>query len=552
MRMQDPPHWFLVCVALLASASPAMAQAHEHEAAAPPAVLYQGMGNAHHPVKTGDPQAQAFFDQGMNFLWGFNHDEALRSFQRAAELDPRMAMAQWGIAYSVGPNYNLPVDEQRELQAYEAIQKAVALSRDGPASERAYIDALAKRYTNDPKGDLMPLAVAYSNAMRELMKRYPDDLDAATLFAESMMDQRPWKLWNADGTPAPGTEETVATLESVLRRDPTHIGANHFYIHAVEASRNPERALPSANRLAALAPGAGHLVHMPAHIYIRTGFQEQASDTNKKAAAADEAFLQQSHEQGIYPMMYFSHNLHFIAVTNATMGNYQEAMAAARKLQEHVGPHVKEMVMLDGFNAVPFQIMVRFQRWDEILKLDQPDPSHPVSLGMWFYARGMAFAARGNEKQARNELNGLNKITPEIAKIPTNPVGPGNAQKMPQIGRHMIEARIAQQKKDYATAVLHLRAAATLEDSMDYTEPPDWIAPVRESLGAVLLAGGNPQEAERVFREDLEQHPRNPRSLFGLMQALKAQGKEEDAAAVSRQFEANWKNADSKLDMSQM
>ncbi|HVP44169.1 MAG TPA: hypothetical protein VMS96_12110, partial [Terriglobales bacterium] len=484
-------------------------------------------------------------DQGMNFLWGFNHDEALKSFQRAAELDPKMAMAQWGIAYAVGPNYNLPVDEQRELQAYHAIQKALELSKGGPANERAYIEALARRYTNDLKGNLMPLAVDFSNAMRELVKRYPDDLDVATLFAESLMNLRPWKLWNPDGTPAPGTEECIATLESVLRRDPEHIGANHFYIHAVEASRSPERAMASAGRLADLAPGAGHLVHMPAHIYIRTGFQEASAETNKKAAAADEAFFRQSHQQaGIYPMMYYTHNLHFIAVSSAIMGKYDEAMAASKRIQEHVAPHLKQMPMLDGFNAVPLQIMVRFRRWDGILKLAQPDASLPVTTGMWHYARGMAFAAQGNDAKARAELEGLSKAAPEMAKIPTNSVGPENAGKMPKIAAHMIEARIAEQKKDYRAAAAHLREAVALEDSMDYTEPPDWIAPVRETLGAVLLQAGQAAESEKVFRQDLEQHPRNPRSLFGLMHALKAQGREEDAAAVSRQFKANWKSGE--------
>ncbi len=524
---------------------------HDPASATPPAKaagLYQGMGEAHHPVKTKSAEAQKFFDQGMSFLWGFNHDEALKSFQRAAELDPTMAMAQWGIAYAVGPNYNLPVDEQRELQAYQAAQKALKLSQGGPATERAYIEAVARRYTNDPKNtDLHKLDREYSDAMRQVKNKYADDLDAATLFAESLMNLHPWKLWDHEGKPGPDTEECVRTLESVLRRDPNHIGANHFYIHAVEASNNPDRALASAHRLGELAPGAGHLVHMPAHIYIRTGDQAASVEVNKRAAAADESFFKQTEQQGIYPMMYYTHNLHFIAVSSAYLGNYKEAMEAGAKMRAHVKPHIHAMPMLDGFNAVPLQIMVRFERWDDVMKEPKPDAGEPVSTGVWHFARGMAFAAKGDEAQARAELEALKKAAPAMGEIATNSVGPGNAQKMPVIGAHMIEARIAQHKGDHAAALSHLREAVTVQDAMDYTEPPDWITPMREVLGAALLKAGQPKEAEAAFREDLERNPRNPRSLFGLMNALKAQGRDDDASAVSRQFEKSWEHADTKL-----
>jgi tetratricopeptide (TPR) repeat protein len=383
--------------------------------------------------------------------------------------------------------------------------------------------------------------------MREVKKRYPDDLDAATLFAESLMDMHPWKLWDHDGNPGPDTEECVATLESVLRRDPSHVGANHFYIHAVEASRHPDRGLASAQRLADLAPGAGHLVHMPAHIYIRTGDQAASVANNKRAAAADEAFFQQTDEQGIYPMMYYTHNLHFIAVSSTYLGNYKDAMEAGAKIRAHVAPYLKHMAMLDGFNAVPLQIMVRFERWDDVMKEPQPEESLPVTSGMWHYARGMMFATKGEGAKARAEMEAIRKLAPAIGEVPTNPVGPGNAKKMPLIAVHMIEARLAQSKGDNAAAIQHLREAVVLQDAMDYTEPPDWITPMREALGVALLKAGQPKEAEAAFREDLDRNPRNPRSLYGLMNALKAEGREDDATSVSRQFEKSWEHADTKL-----
>ena len=301
---------------------------HEHAASAKTVCGQSGFGDTHHPVNASSPEAQRMFDQGLALDYGFNHDEAERCFQRAAELDPNMAMAYWGIALVVGPNYNLPVDADREKRAYDAIQKARQLATNGPAVERDYIEALAKRYTNQPTEDYHPLDVAYNNAMRELVKQYPDDLDAATLFAESGMNLRPWNLWTPDGSPAPGTEEIVATLESVLRRVPDHLGANHFYIHAIEASKHPDLALPSAERLAALAPRSGHLVHMPGHIYIHTGIHEVSAKANVDAAAADEAYIKETQVQGVYPMMCYTHNLHFIAYENSMIGRYADAAPA--------------------------------------------------------------------------------------------------------------------------------------------------------------------------------------------------------------------------------
>src|SRR5437773_2969638 len=313
----------VLCGALLCLS--AWAQDHAMHAQSHAVTLVTGLGDLHHPVSTKNPQAQQFFDQGLRFIYAFNHDEAARSFQKASELDPKLGMAFWGIAEAVGPNYNDPASEDRFKQAHDAIQKAVDLSASASPSEQAYIKAMALRFPADPKSDRLKAAEQYRDAMREVVKTYPDDLDAATLFAESGMDLHPWGLWHQDGTPQEGTEEIVATLESVMKRDPNHLGAIHYYIHAVEGSNSPERALAGANRLAAMAPAAGHIVHMPAHVYIRTGDYAAAVKTNQDAAAVDQAYIKASGARGIYPMMYYSHNLHFIAMCSAMNGDYAEA-----------------------------------------------------------------------------------------------------------------------------------------------------------------------------------------------------------------------------------
>src|SRR5277367_1745087 len=367
----------------------AAAQEHASHAQPHPVTLVTGLGDLHHPVSTKNPEAQQFFDQGLRFIYAFNHDEAARSFQRAAELDPKLAMAYWGIAEAVGPNYNDPASEERFKQAHEAVQKAVDLSANASPSEQAYIQAMAKRFPADPKADLKKAAEDYHEAMRELSKKYPDDLDAATLFAESGMNLHPWGLWHVDGSPEAGTVEIVATLESVIRRDPNHLGAIHYYIHATEASSNPERALAYANKLAAMAPNAGHIVHMPSHVYIRTGDYEAAVKTNEQAAEVDRAYLNATGVQGIYPMMYYSHNLHFIAMCAAMNGNYAESKKNADMLASHVGPGVKDMPPLEGFMTVPLAVDIRFHRWDDILKTPQPDSAMKITTVFWHYARGM-------------------------------------------------------------------------------------------------------------------------------------------------------------------
>ncbi|OLB83482.1 MAG: hypothetical protein AUI12_16290 [Acidobacteria bacterium 13_2_20CM_2_57_6] len=529
-----------LCIAILA-------QEHAEHAAPPkakPATLMTGYGNWHHPVSTKNAPAQAFFDQGLRLIYAFNHNEAMRSFRRAAELDPKLAMAYWGIAEAVGPNYNDPASEDRFAQAHAAIEKAQTLGADASESDQAYITALAKRFPADPKSDLRAAAEQYRDAMRDVVKRFPDDLDAATLFAEAGMNLHPWGLWRPDGTPEEGTEEIVSTLESVIRREPNHLGAIHYYIHSVEASSSPERALAGANRLAQLAPAAGHIVHMPAHIYIRTGDYEAAVKTNQKAALADQAYIKAGAAEGIYSMMYYSHNLHFIAMAAAMNGNYLESRRGAQLLAANVGPHVKEMPPLEGFMTVPLAVEVRFHKWNEILKAPQPDPAMHTATVFWHFARGLALAGAGKLEEAEAEhkfvAEAEEKTPPDaIFQMPIN----NKTKDILKIAENVLGAKISLAKNDMDATVNQLRAAVAVQDSLKYDEPQDWFYPVRESLGAVLLKIGDYAGAEETFRADLDRNPRNPRSLFGLEQALKAMDRSYDAGFVRKQFDANWKGA---------
>jgi len=524
------------------------AQDHSAHTQATPATLMQGYGDLQHPVSTNNPQAQQFFDQGLRQIYAFNHDEAAQSFQRAAELDPKLAMAHWGVAEAVGPNYNDPASDDRLAAAHTSIQKAVDLSGGASPVEQAYIKAMALRFPADPRADRRQAAEAYHDAMRELVKQFPDDLDAATLFAESGMNLHPWGLWNLDGTPNEGTEEIVATLESVIKRDPNHLGAIHYYIHSVEASKSPERALAGANRLASLAPAAGHIVHMPAHVYIRTGDYAAAVKTNEQAAAADRAYIQASGSHGIYPLMYYSHNLHFIAMCSAMDGDYAEASKNAALLAAHVAPYVKDMPPAEGFMTIPIAVDVRFHKWDEILKMPQPAPEMKITTVFWHFARGMALAAKGKVNDAEVEyqfVSDAEKATPEdmVFAMPVN----NKAKDILKIAKDVLGAKIALAKKDNARAIDLLQSAVAAQDTLKYDEPEDWFFPVRESLGAALLLNGDNTRAEKVFRADLDHHPRNPRSLFGLQEALKAQGKEYDAGFVHKELQSSWKGGATQL-----
>jgi len=534
-----------LCVVLCLSAA---AQDHSSHAKEHPVTLVTGLGDLHHLVSTKNQQAQQFFDQGLRFIYAFNHDEAARSFQHAAELDPKLAMAYWGVAEAVGPNYNDPADPDRYKHAHDAVQQAVDLSGPASASEQAYIHALAKRFPADPQSDLKKAAEEYRDAMRQVVKEFPDDLDAATLFAEAGMNLHPWGLWHVDGTPEAGTDEIVSTLESVMKRDPNHLGAIHYYIHAVEASPTPERALAGANKLADLAPNAGHIVHMPAHVYIRTGDYEAAVKTNEQAAAVDRAYIKATGVQGIYPMMYYSHNLHFIAMCSAMNGNYAESMKNAELLVQNVGPHVKEMPPLEGFMTIPVAVQIRFHRWDEILKMPQPDAAMKTATVFWHFGRGLALAGTGKISEAEAEYKIVSEAeaaTPPdvIFQMPIN----NKAKDIMKISKDVLGAKIALAKKDNSGAIAMLRDAVKIQDTLKYGEPPDWFFPVRESLGAALLVNGDAASAEKVFREDLERNLRNPRSLWGLHQSLIQQKRDYDAGFIQKEFEASWKGGKQAL-----
>lgn len=511
-----------------------------------------GLGSHRHPVSTTNAAAQKFFDQGLTFVYAFNHDEAIRSFKRAAELDPKLAMAHWGVALALGPNINLDVDAEREQAASEAVQKALSLAAQAPENERAYIEALATRYSIAPNADLKKLAVDYKNAMGNLVRRYPDDLDAATLYAESAMNLRPWKFWTPDGKPAEGTEEIVAVLESVLRRNPNHPGANHYYIHAVEASLTPERALPSARRLTTLVPAAGHLVHMPAHVFIRTGDYLRASNSNEMAARVDEEFFRKHPSQGMYPLGYYTHNLHFLAISRSMEGRLADARRAARRLESYMHSDLHDMFMMEMMSPMtemlmptPMLVLVRFHRWREVLALRQPDQSLKVTTGLWHFSRGMAFASGGDTAKAENELQSLQKIqksVPAEAMINLN-----NAGAVLSVAENFLRARIAEANKQNGAAVEFLTAAAKIEDGLAYDEPPAWYIPSREALGGLLLRSGQWADAEKAFQADLQINKLSGRSLFGLAAALKAQKKSREALRVQRQFQVAWKNADTRL-----
>jgi tetratricopeptide (TPR) repeat protein len=514
-----------------------------------PVTIMPGLGSLHHAVSTTKPEAQRFFDQGLSLVFAFNHEEAIRSFKRAAELDPQMAMAWWGVALALGPNINQEVDLAHEEAAYDAAQKALALAKDKPEAERAYIGALAGRYSLDPKSDLKKLAVNYKDAMAELSKKYPDDLDAATLYAESMMDLRPWQLWSADGKPAAGTEEIVAVLESVLRRNPNHPGAIHYYIHAVEASPHPERALAYAPKLPQLMPMAGHLVHMPAHIYERVGDYPAAARSNAEAAAADEAYFKATGTQGFYSM-YYAHNLDFLAVAHSMQGRYRDALDASIKLVDFTRPMVKDMPMVEPILAKSFLMRERFNQWDEIIKQPQPDASWSSTLAIWHWARGIAFARGGDFGNAQSEQKAFldtAKSVPADSMSSLNPTG-----KILLIADDVLRARIAEAKHDNKSALEFFNKGVSDEDALSYDEPPQWFHPVRESLGGFLLRSGKYAEAEKVFRADLERNKLSGRSLFGLMESLKAQKKTAAAALAQREFETAWKKADTKLSIADL
>ena len=493
--------------------------------------LIEGLGEHHYAISTDVPLAQQYFDQGLRLTYAFNHAEAVRAFEEAARLDPACAMCYWGKALALGPNINAPMDSASGAAAYAAIGQARAAS-NATERERALIEALAARYAQVPPAARASLDSAYARAMGEVVRRYPDDLEAATLYAESLMDLTPWAYWNADGTPRPGTTGIVGSLERVMQRNAAHPGACHFYIHAVEAMY-PERALPCAERLAALMPAAGHLVHMPGHIYIRIGRYADAIQANVHAVHSDETYISDQRPTGIYPAMYYPHNYHFLAFAALLSGRSEQAIEAASKVVEKTPVDLARAVP-ELQPLLPYLHLVRaaFGRWDEVISAPLPPSDLAVSHGLAQYARGLAFAATSRLDDAGAALD---SVKAAVAKTSAEP-----ARTVLTIAQHALTGDIARARGDLPAAIAAMRTAAALEDGLTYMEPPYWHMPVRHMLGAALLEAGQAAEAERVYREDLKRFPENGWSLNGLAKALSAQGRRAEAAEVERRLAVSW------------
>jgi hypothetical protein len=531
-------------------ATPANQSSHDAHATTPPVApprtgLLGNLGSYHREIKTSNADAQKFFDEGLTLLYGFNHEESFKSFELASKQDDASPMPHWGMALALGTNINDVAPAERLKQGYAHLAEAQRRKPAGSGVEQGLIDALAKRYVADASGDQLPREQAYSEAMGALSKKFPDDLDAATLYAESLMNLRPWRLYTKDGTPEPGTNDVVGALEAVMKRNPNHPGANHYYIHAVEASKTPERAIPQAQRLESLVPGAGHLVHMPAHIYIRTGQYARSAKSNADAAAVDETYIKQSGASGLYPMMYYTHNLQFESAAAMYAGHLAEARAAAQRTEKIAGPLADEMIMIEPFASQDLIVLVRFGQWAEVLAVKPPPQTRVFQTALYQFAQGAALAATGKISGAEAALAAL---TAAAAKVPKDAMlGPSNAVRdVIAVATADLTARIADAKGDHAAAIKGFTIAVAAEDRLGYNEPPDWLNPERERLGAVLLKAGRHAEAENVFRADLARNTGNPRSLYGLYRSLEGQNKPA-AVETKDQFAKAWAGADVTL-----
>ena len=508
---------------------------------APP--LFDNLGSLHHPITTTSEQAQRFFDQGLRLVYAFNHEEAIRSFEAAAQLDSQAAMPYWGIALALGPNINSEMETKDERRAIEMVQKARRLAGHITPVEQAYIEALVTRYVGRKGVKRKGLDEAYAKAMRSVAQRFPEDGDATTLFAEALMDLRPWDFWKPDGQPQPGTEEIVTTLEAVLVKNPDHPGACHYYLHAVEASLQPERALPCADRLPGLMPGAGHLVHMPAHIYMRVGKYHEAVEGNQQAAHVDEQYFASQHPTGEYADGYYRHNLHFLWASLAMEGRNVEAMKAARDVvatitvEEASKDRSKEFYL-----PTPIFSMIRFGRWEELLKEPVPPTGLRLMDGMWRLGRGLALVATGRLPGAEGEQVVLAGLTKQIRRDRTTEEKTQRA--LLKIAERILSGEIAVRRQRYDDAIRLLEEAIKMEEALPYSEPPLWPLSVRHHLGAVLLLADRPSEAEAVYHADLLRHPDNGWALTGLIQSLQAQQKDDQAAVAEDRFKKAWAHAD--------
>ena len=508
---------------------------------APP--LFDNLGSLHHPITTTSEQAQRFFDQGLRLVYAFNHEEAIRSFEAAAHLDSQAAMPYWGIALALGPNINSEMETKDERRAIEMVQKARRLAGHITPVEQAYIEALVTRYVGRKGVKRKGLDEAYAKAMRSVAQRFPEDADAATLFAEALMDLRPWDFWKPDGRPQPGTEEIVATLEAVLAKNPDHPGACHYYLHAVEASLQPERALPCADRLPGLMPGAGHLVHMPAHIYMRVGKYHEAVERNQQAAHVDEQYFASQHPTGEYADGYYRHNLHFLWASLAMEGRNVEAMKAARDVAATVTvEEASKDRSKEFYLPTPIFSMIRFGRWEELLKEPVPPKGLRLMDGMWRLGRGLALVATGRLPGAEGEHVVLAGLTKQIHRDRTTEEKTQRA--LLKIAERILSGEIAARRQRYDDAIRLFEEAIKMEEALPYSEPPLWPLSVRHHLGAVLLLADRPSEAEAVYHADLLRHPDNGWALTGLIQSLQAQQKDDQAAVAEDRFKKAWAHAD--------
>lgn len=504
----------------------------------------------HHPVSTHQVLAQLYFDQGLTFIYAFNHDAAYWSFLRASETDPDMAMAFWGMALAIGSNINMEMPEQRGKIAYDLVQKAIQRSSNGPENEKDYIQALAQRYSKDPKEDSKRLATQYKQAMQKLSAKYPDDPDAAVLYAESILDVNPWNQWTPEGKPLEGTMEAVKTLQAVLRRVPDHLGANHYYIHAVEASSHPEVALVSAERLKTLLPSSGHILHMPSHIYLLVGDYSQAIRSNLAAVTADRAYIREYGMDGIYPLHYLSHNLYFLSRAYTMQGCFEDAKQAADHLTAFYTEHFKKMEDLEYYASAPLTVLISFQRWKEMLELKQPSKEMKVTTALWRFGRALALANLGHVSQAQQEQRQFLDIKNQIHADQV--FGYNRANQILDIASHCLESEVAEKQGNFDQAVNSLKQAVAIQDDLRYNEPPDWFFPTRITLGALLLRMQKPQEAEKTFREELKRHPRNARALFGLKESLKSQSQFVDSYWVNEEFQKAWQYSMQPLDINDL
>jgi tetratricopeptide (TPR) repeat protein len=509
----------------------------------------QNLGSHTFPVSTQNKDAQLFINQGLNLAYAFNHAEARRAFREAARLDPNLAMAYWGQGLVLGPNINALMESSEEPHALEMVTKAMSLKASASEREQALIEALSKRYSGDAQHRQVN-DKAYADAMRQVHRRFPDDLDISMLYVESVMDLRPWGYWMRDGQPYEGTAEIVALTEDVIKRHPKHPGALHMYIHLMEA-HHPGRAEAAADALLPLMPAAGHMVHMPGHIYQRVGRYNDAIRSNELAITADEDYITQCRAQGLYPMGYYPHNIHFLWFAATYDGQSAKAIDAARKVAAKVPDEaLKAVPVLAGFRVVPYLALTRFGKFDEMLK--EPEPTgHAYIRGMWLYARGLSFVAKNQLAAAEQELAKLNAVLKD--KSLEGPLfSPNVMRNILSIGPEVLSGEMAAARGQYDKAIAHLEKAVRLEDALVYTEPSEWHYPPRHVLGAVLLEAGRPAEAETVYWEDLRRNRENGWALFGLVQALKAQKKTDQAAIVEARFNKAWQRSDVTLTASRL